>query len=37
MSIQNSKSGENHEDNTEWLDDLINQIEENIKRNGGGS
>ena len=37
MIIQNSKSDKNHEDNTEWLDDLINQIEENIKRNGGGS
>ena len=35
MSNQNSQSHKRQEKNTEWLDELINQIESNIRRTGG--
>mgnify|MGYP001212828583 CR=1 FL=1 len=31
MSIQNSQSHKRNEDNTEWLDELINEIGSKIK------
>ena len=35
MSNQNSQSHKRQEKNTEWLDELINQIEYNIRRSRG--
>tara|TARA_Y100001933_G_scaffold90360_1_gene91397 strand:+ start:1276 stop:1392 length:117 start_codon:yes stop_codon:yes gene_type:complete len=35
MSNQNSQSHKRQEKNTEWLDELINQIESNSRRLGG--
>ena len=35
MSNQNSQSHKRQERNTEWLDELINQIESNIRQSGG--
>ena len=35
MSNQNSQSHKRQEKNTEWLDELINQIESKIRRSGG--
>mgnify|MGYP001221738661 FL=1 len=34
MSNQNSQSHKRQEKNTEWLDELINQIEEKIRHSG---
>ena len=34
MSNQNSQSHKRQEKNTEWLDELINQIDEKIKHSG---
>tara|TARA_Y100000589_G_scaffold50538_1_gene42153 strand:- start:69 stop:185 length:117 start_codon:yes stop_codon:yes gene_type:complete len=35
MSSQNSQSHKRQEKNTEWLDELINQIESNLRQSGG--
>ena len=35
MSNQNSQKHKRHEDNTEWLDELINQVSSNNKRTRG--
>ena len=35
MSNQNSQSRKRQEKNTEWLDELINQIESKIRRSEG--
>tara|TARA_B100000674_G_scaffold154141_1_gene122953 strand:+ start:1305 stop:1421 length:117 start_codon:yes stop_codon:yes gene_type:complete len=35
MSNQNSQSHKRQEKNTEWLDELINQIESNVRITGG--
>ena len=35
MSNQNSQSHKRQEKNTEWLDELINQLESKIRRSGG--
>jgi len=34
MSYQNSQSHKRQEKNTEWLDELINQIESKLRRSG---
>tara|TARA_B100000900_G_scaffold409246_1_gene424831 strand:+ start:1289 stop:1405 length:117 start_codon:yes stop_codon:yes gene_type:complete len=34
MSNQNSQSHKRHEDNTEWLDELINEVISNISELG---
>ena len=34
MSNQNSQSRKRQEKNTEWLDELINQIESKVRRAG---
>ena len=35
MTNQSSQSQKKQEKNTEWLDELINQIESKIRRSGG--
>tara|TARA_Y100000589_G_scaffold302558_1_gene314228 strand:+ start:112 stop:228 length:117 start_codon:yes stop_codon:yes gene_type:complete len=35
MSNQNSQSHKRQEKNTEWLDEIINQIEAGMRRSGG--
>ena len=35
MSNQNSQTHKRQENNTEWLDELINQIESKMRRYGG--
>ena len=35
MSNQNSQSHKRQENNTEWLDEIINQIEYKKRRSGG--
>ena len=35
MSNQNSQAHKRQEKNTEWLDELINQIESKNRRSGG--